>query len=979
MTNRTRPTLSFSGRASELETLIARWRMACNMESPIPQVVLLKAERGLGKTRLALEFYRWLNENVDGWLTKRYWPDARGIVGENLEVNPDPYHCTYEIPIPYLWWGLRAVDGVAGDAIATYDRYLAPHLVALLVRASMKNRAWAVAEAWRDVGFDLASSALQVDTILSIGKGILSTAKIIFGATTEAPRDLAMELPVSRAAAVLSDMEKVFKPGTMTFAKTPGVIFLDDAQFAREDAALPTFIERLIHMSVAQRWPILILITHWKKELATDLASELSFATLLRRLREGSAKGDGPDTSLSVGFLTVDNFAEIDLHPLADLSGALHDKLPGLTEEQSAAILAFMGGNPRFLEQVIAFLLEHENFFENFDPRRALTVDGLEQTLGETRSQEIFKIVLRRLREAPEDVQEAICLASLQGVRFAKDLVDVQAQDRLGHAVRESLRRGEDPYSMLVGTAKTEEPVGLFAERLFQQVAQQRRQTLKSLGGEPSLQRSFKETVTALVDNGEYLKNASSKALILIHGIAADLFERSSRPEERFIAQRSLLELGWLELSRYSYESATAAYERLLASEPHSLTPGEGRNRIELWDRLGMIYRKLKWPAKAARAYGKVFWGIANGIPDGFDIFLRASDGNAARECFERWKQKHADQSPDIYLWGVRTMASALLNLSELARAQPDLEIADGDDLFKDASFIVHTRPRFNGIAEERKPPVPEHLEQAAFLQQRAYSQDGVLGGSEVEKEHSELLDRLARAAESEADFPAAQEFLLRALQIDTGIGDELSQIAKLNDLGMIAGRRGNSSASDEYLEKARELAEGILAEDTFLVKLVVDEEEAGQSAPKPRTIGSVAVPVRFLTEMDKNSQAVIGKVRWLKQLAADIYGNLAGRAQQEGMLAKAREGFLRSLNIRKEVGDKEGMTIDLRNLGKLSRVEGDLATACSYWRECVEIFRELERRDVGTLHVRSWTDAIKEMMEGMRASGCTDDANREV
>jgi hypothetical protein len=130
---------------------------------------------------------------------------------------------------------------------------------------------------------------------------------------------------------------------------------------------------------------------------------------------------------------------------------------------------------------------------------------------------------------------------------------------------------------------------------------------------------------------------------------------------------------------------------------------------------------------------------------------------------------------------------------------------------------------------------------------------------------------------------------------------------------------------------------------------------------------------------MDKNSQAVIGKVRWLKQLAADIYGNLAGRAQQEGMLAKAREGFLRSLKIRKEVGDKEGMTIDLRNLGKLSRVEGDLATACSYWRECVEIFRELERRDVGTLHVRSWTDAIKEMMEGMRASGCTDDANREV
>ncbi len=611
MTNRTRSPLKFSGRASELETLIARWRMACNMENPSPQVVLLKAERGLGKTRLALEFYRWLTENVDGWLTKRYWPDAREIVGENLEVNPDPHNCIFEIPIPYLWWGLRAVDGVAGDAIATYDRYLAPHLVALLVRATMKNRVWAVAEAWGGVGFDFASSALQVDTIISIGKGLLSTAKIIFGAATEAPQDSAMELPISRAAAVLSDMEKVFKPGTMTFAKTPGVIFLDDAQFVREDAALPTFMERLIHTSVTQHWPILILITHWKKELSTDLASELSFASMLRHLREGSAKGSGPDPSLSGGFLADNNFVEIDLQPLADLSGALRDKLPGLTTKQSAAILGYMGGNPRFLEQVIAFLLEHEKFFENFDPSGPLTAEGLEQTLGETQSQEVFKIVLRRLRDAPEDVQEAICLASLQGVRFVNDLVDAQARARLGRPVRESLQRGEDPYSMLVGTKiLAEEPVGQFAERLFHQVAQQQRQSLKSLGGEPALQASFVETVTALVDDAEYLKNASNQALTLVYGIAADLFERSSRPEERFIAQRSLLELGWLELSRYSYESAAAAYERLLASDPHSLTEGEGRNRIELWDRLGMILESSNGQPRPHARSGRSFGGL---------------------------------------------------------------------------------------------------------------------------------------------------------------------------------------------------------------------------------------------------------------------------------------------------------------------------------------------------------------------------------
>jgi len=37
--------------------------------------VVIKSEPGLGKTRLALEFYRWLRE-THGWMTKYYWPEA---------------------------------------------------------------------------------------------------------------------------------------------------------------------------------------------------------------------------------------------------------------------------------------------------------------------------------------------------------------------------------------------------------------------------------------------------------------------------------------------------------------------------------------------------------------------------------------------------------------------------------------------------------------------------------------------------------------------------------------------------------------------------------------------------------------------------------------------------------------------------------------------------------------------------------------
>lgn len=55
----------FCGRTNELSDLISRWKLAGDIKSPAPQLVILKAERGVGKTRLALEFYRWLSENVD--------------------------------------------------------------------------------------------------------------------------------------------------------------------------------------------------------------------------------------------------------------------------------------------------------------------------------------------------------------------------------------------------------------------------------------------------------------------------------------------------------------------------------------------------------------------------------------------------------------------------------------------------------------------------------------------------------------------------------------------------------------------------------------------------------------------------------------------------------------------------------------------------------------------------------------------------
>ena len=52
----------FVGRKTELDWLITKWNLAKEGE---PQFVVLLGEPGLGKTRIALEFYRWLTCNED--------------------------------------------------------------------------------------------------------------------------------------------------------------------------------------------------------------------------------------------------------------------------------------------------------------------------------------------------------------------------------------------------------------------------------------------------------------------------------------------------------------------------------------------------------------------------------------------------------------------------------------------------------------------------------------------------------------------------------------------------------------------------------------------------------------------------------------------------------------------------------------------------------------------------------------------------
>ncbi|WP_368187181.1 hypothetical protein [Aestuariibius sp. HNIBRBA575] len=557
--------LLLCGREKELKILAECWQRVSDVQNPEPQLVILKAERGVGKTRLALEFYRWLSENVDKRGPNGYWPDSAAVLKRSLDVNPDPYDCKYDQPIPFLWWGLRAADSglenaISGDAVATYDRFLAPHLVALSMRARSLKTGTALLGVWAQFAKGEAASWSGYDTVITAGESLLKTVSILKGSAAKTQRLAAKEIgerPISRVDAILEDLEASFNPRSLTFAKTPGVIFIDDAQFATNDPGLSVFVERLLYTAMKQSWPVLILATHWKRELSPEFVdTERSFAGIYHHALSGSSAANGPAAGLPGGFLNDENTVEIDLPPVLDLSQALTAALPGLLPDQANALLEHAGGNPRHLEQIIAFLDENEDFFEDFDPTNALTEEGLEEALRETH--DIFKVVMRRLRDAPIEVQEAICLASLQGIRFVSDVVEDLAKSFLDESREGKLDQAISPYSMV--SREQSKLIAEFSERLFYLVAEKRRKSLKTLRDEVTLRETLKDILLKRMHCLDVDNLSDHASATLICDSVASLFS-SEAPE---IGMNALVKLCAVENHCNSSLAALSAAERFV-------------------------------------------------------------------------------------------------------------------------------------------------------------------------------------------------------------------------------------------------------------------------------------------------------------------------------------------------------------------------------------------------------------------------------
>ncbi|MDQ0314946.1 hypothetical protein [Amorphus orientalis] len=249
-------------------------------KAPIHRVALIHGERGRGKTRLAIELYRQLRKQED---PAGYWPEfvPKDENQDQASLTPRAEDCDYEPVLPFLWWGIQAQAGYnPGNALfATLDK-LKPHLVTMRIahRRSQDGRSTAAELAdvatelgmsVAELGLDVAGEVIGAGSLKRIAEGMWRIGKIGQERLRENadPAGEGDRHAASVSEEVLADLDRLLNPKSPQFAHRPAVILIDDAQFADQDRPLAVFVERLIVRSARGRWPLLILMTHWSRNL----------------------------------------------------------------------------------------------------------------------------------------------------------------------------------------------------------------------------------------------------------------------------------------------------------------------------------------------------------------------------------------------------------------------------------------------------------------------------------------------------------------------------------------------------------------------------------------------------------------------------------------------------------------------------------------------------------------------------------------
>src|SRR5215469_4319654 len=182
-------------------------------------------------------------------------------------------------------------------------------------------------------------------------------------------------------------------------------------------------------------------------------------------------------------------------------------------------------------------------------------------------------------------------------------------------------------------------------------------------------------------------------------------------------------------------------------------------------------------------------------------------------------------------------------------------------------------------------------------------------------------------------DFSASENWLERARQLDLSAGNELWFATDLNGLGIDAYKHGDLPAAHEYHTQALSIRERLAPES-----LVV--------ADSLNNLGTVALDRGDLQAAQDSFTHALSICERLVAGSLAVAGsldNLGLVAQARGDLAAATQYHTRALSIRERLmPDSSEVASSLNNLGNVALSGGDLKAAQSFYRRALSIHEQI-------------------------------------
>lgn len=1015
MTSLHRVAPHFVGRTAEMELLKTAWR-EIDGDNPGPRVINVIADTGVGKTRLVQAFYEWLSTDSEDTAesgNQSYWPDNLGD-GRQRISNPNLDHFPeFDLKnqnIPWLWWGMHWTDqpNEITNALNRFADYLDLHLTMLELQHKCNQGVKDVfLDFFKDEAIERAADyMLESSFIIKIGKTAYQAYKSNRKLKEDAKKGIRIqsrEQCDELADELINRLSRMFNPDTSRIPRVPVVMFLDDIHFAASvnpDEFTLQFIDRLLRQAAREKWPLLVITTHWKAEWQSHLANDaLAVAKPWRRIVAGLE---------AAPQLSTLRFIELELSnvPRGDLGRIVSELLPGLDELDQREILDRID-NVRWLTEVLnALRIEHFEGGKRNSSLNSAGRDFLKNDLLKTRG--YLDVIRVRLQDDSMFIIRnvlGVTAWNTDGLEFVSDLArafgeQMRIQKLLpedaidpGEQVLNVLVSALDPHALLDGELEDRNLPGLvrFPERGYWEVARE----MCSQSYLPAIRLALGEEII------EWMK--------WDHSRSAKWLQLSNLDE-----RKAFLEIAVLVLERLQPRLSAQQIAKLEAEE-ETLRRMVQKGRMtedELQSDLIELRRSLLSASGEAGLQGSEIW-LSVAKAELANILYEEGHARALEFAIELAKLAYIDDSRKLTseqsqttlyslwckskdCWDVmRTCLSAdiqraeslgdLVRGSHLIGHKADLDRDAGDtaqaragyeqslsilqrlvdddshaterlrdmsislmrlgDLDRDAGDITRARARYGQCLAIRQRLIDDYSETPERLRDLTVS-----------------MERLADLDRDAGDIAQAREGYEQTLVISQRLIDDYGDTPdRLRDMTFSLGRIADFHHAVGHTSQARAGYEQCLA----IRKRLIDDY--GDS---PERLQNLSFSLNRLADLDRDAgDTVRARDRFKLSLALlqrliDNYGETPERLREltvsfvrladldfaTGDTTQAREGFVQSLEIRKRLINDYGenpkrlrdLSLVLERLADLDHAAGDTAQAFAGYVQSLAICQQL-------------------------------------